>query len=93
LGLLLENILAEQPYETLVREELNRTMNDLLCALSDRQQQLLRLRFGMEDGVCYSLEQIGKRLGISKERTRQIEKQAMDKLQKLGSNVGLEEFL
>ena len=93
LGLLLENILAEQPYETLVREELNRTMNDLLCALSDRQQQLLRLRFGMEDGVCYSLEQIGKRLGISKERARQIEKQAMDKLQKLGSNVGLEEFL
>ena len=93
LGLLLENILAAQPYETLVREELNRTMNDLLCALSDRQQQLLRLRFGMEDGVCYSLEQIGKRLGISKERTRQIEKQAMDKLQKLGSNVGLEEFL
>ena len=93
LGLLLENILAEQPYETLVREELNRTMNDLLCALSDRQQQILRLRFGMEDGVCYSLEQIGKRLGISKERTRQIEKQAMDKLQKLGSNVGLEDFL
>ena len=93
LGLLLENILAEQPYETLVREELNRTMNDLLLSLSDRQQQLLRLRFGMEDGVCYSLEQIGKRLGISKERTRQIEKQAMDKLQKLGSNVGLEEFL
>jgi RNA polymerase primary sigma factor len=93
LGLLLENILAEQPYETLVREELNRTMNDLLCALSDRQQQLLRLRFGMEDGVCYSLEQIGKRLGISKERARQIEKQAMDKLQKLGSNVGLEDFL
>ena len=93
LGLLLENILAEQPYETLVREELNRTMNDLLCALSDRQQQILRLRFGMEDGVCYSLEQIGKRLGISKERARQIEKQAMDKLQKMGSNVGLEDFL
>ena len=41
LGLLLENILAEQPYETLVREELNRTMNDLLLSLSDRQQQLL----------------------------------------------------
>ena len=93
LGLLLENILAEQPYETLVREELNRTMNDLLLSLSDRHQQLLRLRFGMEDGVCYSLEQIGKRLGISKERARQIEKQAMDKLQKLGSNVGLEDFL
>ena len=93
LGLLLENIFAEQPYETLVREELNRTMNDLLCALNDRQQQILRLRFGMEDGVCYSLEQVGNRLGISKERARQIEKQAMEKLQKLGSAVGLEDFL
>ena len=93
LGLLLENILAEQPYETLVREELNRTMNDLLCALDDRQQQILRLRFGMEDGICYSLEQVGNRLGISKERARQIEKQAMEKLQKLGSDVGLEDFL
>ena len=93
LGLLLENILAEQPYEKLVRDELNRTMNDLLCALNDRQQQILRLRFGMEDGICYSLEQVGNRLGISKERARQIEKQAMEKLQKLGSDVGLEDFL
>lgn len=93
LGLLLENMHAEQPYEKLVREELNQTMNDLLSGLNDRQQQILHLRFGMEDGVCYSLEQIGKKLGISKERARQIEKQAMDKLQKLGSSMGLEDFL
>ena len=93
LGLLLENIHAEQPYEKLVREELNQTMNALLSALTDRQQQVLRLRFGMEDDICYSLEQIGKRMGISKERARQIEKQAMDKLQKLGSSMGLEDFL
>lgn len=93
LGLLLENIHAEQPYEKLVREELNQAMNGLLGALSERQQQVLRLRFGMEDDICYSLEQIGNRLGISKERARQIEKQAMDKLQKLGSSMGLEDFL
>jgi len=93
LGLLLENLHAEQPYEKLVREELNQTMNDLLSGLNDRQRQVLHLRFGMEDGVCYSLEQIGKKLGISKERARQIEKQAMDKLQKLGSSMGLEDFL
>lgn len=93
LGLLLENLHAEQPYEKLVREELNQTMNDLLSGLNNRQQQILHLRFGMEDGVCYSMEQIGKKLGISKERARQIEKQAMDKLQKLGSSMGLEDFL
>ena len=93
LGVLLENILAEQPYETLVREELNRTMNDLLCALSDRQQQLLRLRFGMDDGICRSFEQIGTQLGISKERARQIERQAMQRLQEMGADMGLEDFL
>ncbi len=93
LASLLENVHAEQPYEKLVREELEQTMGKLLSALDSRQQELLCLRFGMADGVCYSLEQIGKRLGISKERARQIEKQAMDKLQKLGSSMGLEDFL
>ena len=92
-GELLENNLASQPYEEMVRQELRRTMNMLLSALDERQQQILRLRFGMEDGKNWSLEQIGARLGISKERTRQIERQAMDKLQKIGSAMGLEDFL
>ncbi len=92
-GELLENNLASQPYEEMVRQELRRTMNMLLSALDERQQQILRLRFGMEDGKNWSLEQIGIRLGISKERTRQIERQAMDKLQKIGSAMGLEDFL
>ncbi len=89
----LENVHAEQPYEKLVRDELDHTMAALLGSLEPRQREILRLRFGMEDGICYSLEQIGKRLGVSKERARQIEKQAMDKLQKLGSSMGLEDFL
>ena len=92
-GELLENNQASQPYEEMVRQELRRTMNMLLSALDERQQQILRLRFGMEDGKNWSLEQIGARLGISKERTRQIERQAMDKLQKIGSAMGLEDFL
>ena len=93
LGLLLENVRAEQPYESLVREELSHLLEELMAMLNDRQQQILRLRFGMEDGVCYSLDQVGKMLGISKERTRQIEKQAIEKLQKNGSAMGLEDFL
>lgn len=93
LGNLLEDSHAPQPQEELVRRELEHTMEALLSSLNDRQQQILRLHFGMEDGTSYSLEQIGKRLGISKERVRQIEKQAMDKLQKMGASMGLEEFL
>jgi len=93
LAALLEDLQSPQPYEELVREELNHTMDTLLAMLTDRQQQVLRLHFGMADGVCHSLGEIGEMLGISKERARQIERQAMDKLQTLGASIGLEDFL
>lgn len=93
LGILLEDIQSPKPYEELVHEELAQTMGALMGTLNERQQQILRLHFGMEDGVCHSLEEIGGMLGISKERARQIEKQAMEKLHKLGADMGLEDFL
>lgn len=93
LQMLLEDLQAPQPHEELVRRELKATLDSLLATLNERQQQVLRLHYGMADGNCYSLDQIGKKLGISKERARQIEHQAMDKLQKLGTDLGLEDFL
>lgn len=93
LGSLLEDVQVPQPYAGLVRQELQHTIDGLLAGLTDRQQEILRLHFGMEDGKCWSLEEIGKKLGISKERTRQIERQAMEKLQKDGAGFGLEDFL
>lgn len=92
-GNLLEDLEAPQPQEELVRKELNDAVERLLSNLTERQQTILRLHFGMEDGVCHSLEEIGQKLGISKERVRQVEKQAMDKLQALGTSMGLEDFL
>jgi RNA polymerase primary sigma factor len=93
LQLLLEDTHAQQPYEELVRRELKATLDSLLGTLNERQQQVLRLRYGMEDGICYSFEKIGAQLGISKERARQIDRQAMEKLQKLGADLGLEDYL
>lgn len=90
---LVEDVQAPQPYEELVRRELDQAIDQLMATLNQRQQQVLRLHFGMEDGRCYSLEEIGKRLGVSKERARQIERQAMDKLQRSGESLGLEEYL
>ncbi len=93
LQMLLEDLQAPQPQEELVRRELSDLLNGLICTLTERQQQVLRLHFGMEDGICHSLESIGRKLGISKERVRQIEHQARDKLKKLGTDLGLEDFL
>ena len=93
LGALLEDIQAPEPQEALVRRELENTLDTLLSSLNDRQQQILRLHFGLDDGKAHSLEEIGKMMNISKERARQIERQAMEKLQKMGSSLGLEDFL
>lgn len=90
---LLKDRLAPDPHEQLVRDELSHTMDMLLAMLTERQRMVLRLHFGMEDGKCYSLEQISIRFGVSKERVRQIERQAMQRLKDLGANIGLEDFL
>ena len=92
-GTLLPGAESDEPQAELIRRELKELLDELMMELSDRQRTILRLHFGMDDGICRSLEQIARELGISKERVRQIERQAMDRLQKMGAGLGLEDFL
>lgn len=92
-GGLLPDSEGVSPQEELIRRELKSVLEALFEHLNDRQKQILRLHFGMEDGISHSLEEISRIVGVSKERVRQIERQAMDKLQKSGENLGLEDFL
>ena len=92
LGTLLPG-LEPEPQAELIRRELKQLLDELMTQLTDRQRTILRLHFGLEDGVCRSLVEIAGMLDISKERVRQIERQAMDKLQKIGASLGLEDFL
>ena len=90
---LLEDTYSPQPQEELVRQELKNILEALLQKLTQRQQQVLRLRFGLEDGTCYSLDIIGAKLGISRQRAREVEKEAVQKLKKLSAGLDLEAFL
>lgn len=93
LGQFLEDNREPQPFETLVREELNLALQSLLSMLDERQRKIVHLRFGFEDGSCHSYAEIAEVIGVSRERVRQIEKQAMDKLHEKGLDIGLEDFL
>ena len=93
IGTLLPGSEDFEPQAELIRRELKQLLEALMSQLNDRQRTILRLHFGLEDGISRSLEEISRILGISKERVRQIERQAMDKLQRMGADMGLEDFL
>ena len=68
------------PEEQLMRESLKRDLEQLLTDLTTREQEVITLRFGLGDGVPYSLAEIGRTLELSRERVRQIESKALQKL-------------
>lgn len=93
MGQLLPDRAARGPQDILVQAQLLQAITSLMAQLTQRQQQILRMHYGLDDGVCHSLEDIAGQLGISKERVRQVEKQAFEKMKTLGASMGLEEYL
>ena len=68
------------PYEYTANEMLKKEIAALLKSLSPREEMVLRLRFGLDDGKQYTLEEVGDRFQVTRERVRQIEKKALYKL-------------
>lgn len=67
---------SEEVTQTLLSEDLQRSLR----SLPPREARVLRLRFGLEDGQSYTLEKVGRKLGVTRERIRQIEAQALKRL-------------
>jgi RNA polymerase nonessential primary-like sigma factor len=68
------------PEELLTRESLRKDLQQLMADLTTREQEVISLRFGLGDGIPYSLAEIGRTLELSRERVRQIESKALQKL-------------
>jgi len=71
---------AVSPENEAEQSELLDRIDDVLGSLSEREAQVIRLRFGIEDGYAHTLDQIGRTFGVSRERIRQIEERALNKL-------------
>ncbi len=72
---------------------LGERMDDVLASLTPREARVLRLRYGLEDGEDYTLEQVGEKLGLTRERIRQIQAQALRRLRHPSRSRNLKPFL
>ena len=71
---------APTPSDTAYHELLQDKLSEILSTLSPREARILRLRFGLYDGRSYTLEEVGQKFGLTRERIRQIEHEALDRL-------------
>ena len=83
----------EQPSEAAARTLLKEQINEELATLTEREQKVLRLRFGLDDGRARTLEEVGKEFQVTRERIRQIEAKAIRKLRQPSRKKKLQDYL
>ncbi|MEN6478682.1 MAG: sigma-70 family RNA polymerase sigma factor [Anaerolineales bacterium] len=80
---------SDAAYQRLLQDKLS----EVLTSLSPREARILRLRFGLQDGRSYTLEEVGKKFGLTRERIRQIEHEALDRLRHPSRSRQLRDYM
>ena len=93
LGDFIEDEGAMSPDDYAANELLKDELNEVLLELTDREEKVLRLRFGLDDGRTRTLEEVGKEFNVTRERIRQIEAKALRKLKHPSRSKRLKDFL
>ncbi len=81
------------PEESATTQLLKEQVQDVLSTLSDREQKIIRMRFGLDNGKSHTLEEVGQEFAVTRERIRQIEAKALAKLRKHKDSKKLHEYL
>lgn len=93
LGDFIEDEEAQSPEESATTQLLKEQVKDMLGVLTEREQKILKMRFGLEDGKSHTLEEVGQEFSVTRERIRQIEAKALSKLRKHKDAKKLYEYL
>jgi RNA polymerase primary sigma factor len=93
LGDFIEDEHNTTPDDTTIGKLLSERMEDVLGSLTARENRVLQLRFGLQDGRSYTLEEVGQKFGVTRERIRQIEAKALSKLRHPRRSRRLRDFL
>jgi len=93
LGDFIEDTKHASPEEQTSQQLLKDKIGEFLGSLAPREQKILKMRFGLEDGRTHTLEEVGQEFGVTRERIRQIEAKALSKLKKAERSTDLEEYL
>ena len=88
-----DEIEAENPVDYTTRVVLREQLDEVLDTLTDREENVLRLRFGLDDGKMRTLEDVGKVFNVTRERIRQIEAKALRKLRHPSRSKQLKDFI
>ncbi|MGL6056992.1 MAG: sigma-70 family RNA polymerase sigma factor, partial [Culicoidibacterales bacterium] len=93
LGDFIEDQDSVSPTDYATNEVLKEQIRDVLERLTDREERVLRLRFGLDDGRTRTLEEVGQEFGVTRERIRQIEAKALRKLRNPSKSKHLKDFM